>query len=987
MDQTPISSKSFRYIEYSPPSPLAQKRRRLDLAASRTIPTDLETGSGSSSVTFIMSDFETGRGMVSHNLPDIHQTMLPHGDSVDRAMSAGVSNINLTNSSHLVTSATLQTSPATNRSLAVVDEEAHAIRQSYMDRDRKGKQTGKMYDRLVGKYVKWWDEDQARRGKFDPQWRVIPAMPITASKVVLFLQFEMQREKYSNGSATETVAGSSVGQSQIAAVISALESVRFDTQHKYKACAEAQVTLRSDNRIRTLERSSKANEPKRTAKSQSLKAKGTSSDTYALEELRSCAMWCLTEFTAPRQMFTGIRDRAMLLLGATTAFRGESSRMLQWSDLFLSDLSIDDLDLDNKIPVLAALADNAKHNQNGRVDEHGCIRHRIVDLCPVAALGLLFFVQFHILHLPLPDFRPDFTKEGYGEYGYRPWYDCYVFWASSNTKQMSYDNHRDRFKVMHEANGVDITKVTHATRSYAAQTARNHGATVSGTKALGGWQESGSFRACYERTLPADALLGTAMFSGRRFETYSLPRGTLEPPPELIGYLFPWIEREEMAYEEHLKSLGVRVTDIALKQFLLVLRFLRCVILQDCAVLFSAHPGLALFKYAPFNLPAFHQFARTAPAQIEQAEQEARAALRHLPQNLVTSMQGILVDLKMHQREVEQRQREAEQRHEEHLTEIREALREQNTKGKGKSKQRSATPTVPLPLSRPAPTPSESLRVRATSVAMSPPPALSLLEATLPTVPSLSVPSPTFRSYPGTGTTIHISGASHTFHISSTSPVPNSRSMSPTSSNLAPSQNRGTTSPLFQVPAPLTVTTRVSSPIAAHSHPTDRELQQAKWGELTAKYHPERLVKHDWEWRDGKWLPYYQYQPVKTIADVWEEWTIGLGGYLSVRELNEGWGPSWRRNNNAAKTEKGRRMKIVALVEQLAGKHRWDVHLALRFLKDRYGDMSPRKFSDFLSSRKGAGLREVLNAADSYTGGGAARSHNSTNSHTTNSHT
>lgn len=54
--------------------------------------------------------------------------------------------------------------------------------------------------------------------------------------------------------------------------------------------------------------------------------------------------------------------------------------------------------------------------------------------------------------------------------------------------------------------------------------AREHGASVEGAKALGGWSDSGSFRACYDRALPLDALLGAAMFDATKPEAHFLPR-------------------------------------------------------------------------------------------------------------------------------------------------------------------------------------------------------------------------------------------------------------------------------------------------------------------------------------------------------------------------------------------------------------------------------------------------------------------------------
>ena len=82
-------------------------------------------------------------------------------------------------------------------------------------------------------------------------------------------------------------------------------------------------------------------------------------------------------------------------------------------------------------------------------------------------------------------------------------------------------------KLIHLQNDVNISKVTHAARPYAAQTARSYGATVSSTKALGGWNDSGSFRNCYDWHFPVDALLGAAMFNGRKPEEYLVSRDAL----------------------------------------------------------------------------------------------------------------------------------------------------------------------------------------------------------------------------------------------------------------------------------------------------------------------------------------------------------------------------------------------------------------------------------------------------------------------------
>lgn len=116
-------------------------------------------------------------------------------------------------------------------------------------------------------------------------------------------------------------------------------------------------------------------------------------DTYTNEELFQCSLWALTEFSGRQHIVVGLRDHAMLLLSAVTAFRGESCWMLQWSDLFKTTAPLDQttrIEVRSSLAgshseeegsltapaipqVLAALADNAKHNQHGHVNKHGVI--------------------------------------------------------------------------------------------------------------------------------------------------------------------------------------------------------------------------------------------------------------------------------------------------------------------------------------------------------------------------------------------------------------------------------------------------------------------------------------------------------------------------------------------------------------------------------------------------------------------------------------
>ena len=171
---------------------------------------------------------------------------------------------------------------------------------------------------------------------------------------------------------------------------------------------------------------------------------------------------------------------------------------------------------------------------------------------------------------------------------------------------------------------------------------------MNGTKALGGWNESSAFRNCYDRAFPVDALLGAAAFSARHPEQYSLPRGSLEPPGDLLRQLFPWVEGQQAALSTRLQD--ARCKDIALRQFLSVLVWFHVVILQDAAVLYLQHPHLSFFTFRPFNSPAFHNFAASSAATIAHAELKAHLAYENMPEHLIAGLRGTYAYLRMEQR-------------------------------------------------------------------------------------------------------------------------------------------------------------------------------------------------------------------------------------------------------------------------------------------------------------------------------------------------
>jgi hypothetical protein len=79
-------------------------------------------------------------------------------------------------------------------------------------------------------------------------------------------------------------------------------------------------------------------------------------DTYTKEELTRASLWCLTNIKGDCQTFIGFCDRAMLLFATSTAVRSESLHILCWSDMFLSEIPMDDVHMGIKIPVRSDFA-------------------------------------------------------------------------------------------------------------------------------------------------------------------------------------------------------------------------------------------------------------------------------------------------------------------------------------------------------------------------------------------------------------------------------------------------------------------------------------------------------------------------------------------------------------------------------------------------------------------------------------------------------
>jgi hypothetical protein len=123
-----------------------------------------------------------------------------------------------------------------------------------------------------------------------------------------------------------------------------------------------------------------------------------------------------------------------------------------------------------------------------------------------------------------------------------------------------------------------------------------------------------------------------------------------EPPADLLLYVFPWVEQEQEALRSRARDNPL-ANDMALKQFLQLLIWLRKVLLQDAAVLFMQDPSCPIFRYSIFQSAAFRDFAVASQQALINAEKKARAAFERLPDHLIKSLQGILTNSRVEQQQ------------------------------------------------------------------------------------------------------------------------------------------------------------------------------------------------------------------------------------------------------------------------------------------------------------------------------------------------
>jgi hypothetical protein len=81
------------------------------------------------------------------------------------------------------------------QSMKVLEAGSHELRLRISAQEQSDKGTEPACQRHLKNYLAWWANDQAAQKTQDPMWKEVPSLPITATKVAWFLEYETTREK------------------------------------------------------------------------------------------------------------------------------------------------------------------------------------------------------------------------------------------------------------------------------------------------------------------------------------------------------------------------------------------------------------------------------------------------------------------------------------------------------------------------------------------------------------------------------------------------------------------------------------------------------------------------------------------------------------------------------------------------------------------------------------------------------------------------
>jgi hypothetical protein len=323
-----------------------------------------------------------------------------------------------------------------------------------------------------------------------------------------------------------------------------------------------------------------------------------------------------------------LRNRMAFLLSHSMVLRGESIRMAQFPDLFSLPLTNEGIE---PCPALILVLSQSKTNQYGRLNIGACLRTKNVRICPFGSLALYLFCRFHIDNEEFPDFSSS-----------NSWYDTFLLRNDTNPNQeLSYRAHNAFIsECMRECNIATKSK-THATRGSGARLADLGGASDSQIRRLGRWNTS-AMEGCYLSQLPREAMRVLAGFPSSP-GSFFLKRAQVNPAEELQSLVFPQVEHWLTRQHENTAE-----QNIAAGGFLLLLKTMRAIVLQDAVALQQFFPDHFLFQHPIFQTSLFNQFKTQLEPIINDIEEPETIRLHRVIPDLMGHLDSRFEQLEVH---------------------------------------------------------------------------------------------------------------------------------------------------------------------------------------------------------------------------------------------------------------------------------------------------------------------------------------------------
>ncbi|CAI5994682.1 unnamed protein product [Closterium sp. NIES-65] len=191
-----------------------------------------------------------------------------------------------------------------------------------------------------------------------------------------------------------------------------------------------------------------------------------------------------------------------------------------------------------------------KTNKDFSLNYISAVRHIDWTLCAVGATLLWLHWVYDLVPILYEDIAPplDFTEPS-------TWYDQYLFFPlrAGNEKQIPPTTHHDwAAKILQDA-GITCSRAVHATRAGGAQHASADGMPLDQLARLGGWRFIDVMTKHYLTTIPREAVLLKAGFTGVDGD-YFLGRATVpvnDKLDELLRkHIFPWAATDKGQQQE-----------------------------------------------------------------------------------------------------------------------------------------------------------------------------------------------------------------------------------------------------------------------------------------------------------------------------------------------------------------------------------------------------------------------------------------------------